>query len=140
MLKIKKEGDEISPKKTGLTPEYIQGKLFYFHDVAHKFHLDTKSFAIHEALDGLYKGLVDFKDEISEKLMGYANGQRIGRIAIDQIPAYSDKEAMNLVTEIKEFGYELYEWAGEKKYCDIENIAQSLSGLGAKTIFLLTLT
>lgn len=136
MLKIKKEGG----RETELTPEYIQGKLFYFHDVAHKFHLDTKSFAIHEALDGLYKGLVDFKDDISEKLMGYLKGKRIGKITIDGIPEYSDSATIALAEEIKDFGYELYEWAGEKKYCDVENIAQSLSGLGAKTIFLLTLT
>lgn len=132
MLKIKKDGE--------ITPEYIQSKLFYLHDVAHKYHLDTKKYSIHKALDCLYKGLVDFKDEISEKLMGYMDGKRIGEIEIGKIPSYTDSEAMSLAEEVKEFGYDLYEWAGKKKYCDIENIAQSLSGLGAKTIYLLTLT
>jgi len=132
MIKIK--------KGTEITPEYIQGKLFYFQNAAHKFHLDTKSFATHSALKTLYTGLDGFKDEISEKLMGYLGGKRIGKITIDEIPAYSDSAVSGLAEEIKEFGYEVYEWAGEKKYCDIENLAQGLSGLGASVSYLLTLT
>ena len=68
MLKIKKEGNN------EMTPEYIVGKLFSFHNVAHKFHLDTKSFACHKALNKLYTELVDFKDDIAELLIGYNNG------------------------------------------------------------------
>lgn len=141
MLKVHKETkNENEGKEKELTPEYIQGMLFYFHDAAHKFHLDTKSFAEHKALDGLYSGLVEFKDDISELLMGYMGGKRIGSISVGEIPEYSHSAAVKLANEIKDFGYELYEWAGEKKYCDVENTAQSLSGLGAKTIYLLTLT
>ena len=39
-----------------------------------------------------------------------------------------------------DFAYEVYEWAEEKHFCDIENKAQDLSGLGAKTIYRLTLS
>lgn len=132
MLKIKREGE--------LTPEYIQGKLFSFHNTAQKFHHDTKSYAEHKALDFLYTALNDYRDSIPEKLMGYMGGKRIGKIELDEIPAYSHDESVKLAEDVKDFGYELYEWAGKKKYCDIENIAQSLSGDGAKTIYLLTLT
>lgn len=127
-------------KINSLTPEYIQSKLFYFHDTAHKFHLDTRSFAEHKALDSLYKGLVDFKDDISELLMGYMDGKRIGKIKIGDIPEYSKSESMKLVDELKDFSIELEKWAESKEYCDIENTAQSLSGLAAKTIYLLTLS
>lgn len=123
-----------------MTAETIQSKLFYFHDALHKYHLDTRSFAEHKSLDKAYKFLVDFKDEISELLMGYMGGKRIGRIKIDEIPGYSHEAVVKLSNEIKDFGYELYEWAGNKKYCDIENKAQDLSGLGAKLVYLLTLT
>lgn len=132
MLKIKREGE--------LTPEQIQGKLFSLANIAHKFHHDTKSFAEHEALGKLYESIDGFKDEIPEKLMGYMGGKRIGKIELDEIPTYSHDEAVKLAEEVKDFGYELYEWAGKKKYCDIENIAQSLSGSGALTLYLLTLT
>lgn len=66
-------------------------------------------------------------------------GKRIGKLKMDEVPDYSHSEAVRLAEEVKEFGYELYEWAGEKKYCDVENKAQELSGAGAKAIYLLTL-
>jgi hypothetical protein len=132
MLKIKKESE--------LTPEYIEGKLYSFHNSAQKFHHDTNSFAKHEALGKFYEALIKYRDEIPEKLMGYMGGKRIGKIELDGIPEYSDDEAMKLVDEVKDFAYELYEWAGKKKYCDVENIAQELSGDAALTAYLLTLS
>jgi len=139
LLKVHKEDKkENESKEKELTPEYIQGILFYFHNAAHKYHLDTKSYEIHKTLDGLYNYLVGFKDDISELLMGYT-GKRIGEININKIPAYSESEVTKTVNEIKDFAYELYEWAGDKKYCDIENKAQDLSGVAAKTLYLLTL-
>lgn len=68
MLKIKKEGE--------MTPEYIQGKLFSLASAAHKYHLDTKSYPEHKALDKLYSPLDEFKDSLSELLMGYMGGQK----------------------------------------------------------------
>lgn len=138
LLKINNE-DKKETKVMKMTPEYIQGKLFSFHNAAHKYHLDTKSFAQHSAMSSLYGSLSSFKDEISEKLMGYMNGNRIGEITIDKIPPYSVEASEKLANEILVFAKELLEWAEEKDYCDIENIAQGLSGEAAKTIYLLTL-
>lgn len=132
LLKIKKEGE--------LTPEYIEGKLFSFYDIAQKYHHDTKSYAQHMALGFLYDALGKYRDEIPEKLMGYMGGKRIGRIELDSIPAFTESSPLDLAEDIKDFAYDLYEWAGKKKYCDIENIAQGLSGDAAKAIYLLTLT
>lgn len=39
LVKVKPEKEET---KVSLTPSEIQSKLFYFHDTAHKFHLNTK--------------------------------------------------------------------------------------------------
>lgn len=126
-------------KSESFTPEYIQNALFYFNDVAHKFHLDTKSFAEHKTLNELYKNLIEFKDNICELIMGYQSGKRIGKLNIEEIPEYSHAESIKLATLIKDFAYELEKWAEDKKYCDISNVAQSLSGLGAKTLYFLTL-
>lgn len=126
-------------KKSDLSPENIQNKLFWLRDSAHKYHLDTRSFAEHKALEGLYTGLGDFVDDIIEKLTGYLGGKRIGKLKVDEVQEYSHVGSVKLAEEVRDFGYELYEWATEKKYCDIENIAQGLSGLGAKTVYLLTL-
>lgn len=122
-----------------MNPEYIQGKLFSFYNAAHIFHLNTKSFAEHSAMKGFYQSLDGFKDEISEKLMGYMGGNRIGEITLDKIPAYSNKASEELVNEVMVFAKQLMEWAEKKEYCDIENIAQGLSGEAAKVNYLLTL-
>lgn len=137
---FKVKSDEKGGGKSSLTPEVIQSKLFYMSDAAHKLHLDTKSFAQHKALGKLYEGLIDFRDDISEKLMGYMDGKRIGAIKVGALPEFSEKAAMDLAKEVREFGLELEEFAEENEFSDIENIAQSLSGLGAQTVYLLTLT
>lgn len=126
--------------KVNMTPEEIRNKLFYFHDAAHIYHHETMGGWEHEALGKLYTELVDFKDDIPEKIMGYMDGKRIGGYKALQVPEYTGKESSNkLVKEIISFAKSLEEWAEEKEYCDISNIAQSLSGLGAKTVYRLTL-
>ena len=123
-----------------LTPEYIKAKLFSLHNAAHSLHLDTRSFAEHEALNKLYKGLVDFKDDICELLMGYQNGKRIGKGKLDELPTYSQEAINQLVKDGMSFSKELYEWSEQKDYCDLANTAQSLSGLFAQTAYRLTLS
>jgi len=138
LLKVRKEDE--GKGKSKLNPEEIQSKLFYLSDASHKLHLDTKSYAQHKALGKLYEGLIGFRDEISEKMMGYMDGKRIGSIKVGALPEFSEKAAMDLAKEVRDFGMELKEYAEEKDFCDVENVAQSLSGLGASTVYLLTLT
>jgi len=139
LLKVTKKDMESNEKESKLTPELIQGKLFYFHDVSHKFHLSTRSFAQHKSTDFLYNELVSFKDEISEKLQGYL-GKIIGDIKIDQVPSYSESELKKLGKDVMDFAKDLEEYAEEKGFCDIENIAQGLSGVGAKFNYFLMLS
>lgn len=123
-----------------LTPEIIRSKLFYFSDAAHILHLDTRSYAEHKALQFAYEGLIGFRDDISELVMGYQNGKRIGKTKIDEMPTYSGEAVTALVKDGLAFSAELEEWAEGKGYCDVENTAQALSGLFAKTQYLLTLS
>jgi DNA-binding ferritin-like protein len=139
LLKVSKKDEEMGEKKSTLTPEQIQAKLFYFHDCSHKFHLNTTSFAEHKALDFLYNELVGYKDEISEKLQGYM-GKMIGSLKLESMPDYSTTASKKLAKEIMDFAKDLEEYAEDKEYCDIENIAQGLSGVGAKTNYLLMLS
>jgi len=48
--------------------------------------------------------------------------------------------ATGVVQEIKSFAHELMTWAEQNQYCDVENMAQDLSGKAAKTLYLLTLS
>lgn len=123
-----------------LTAESIKGKLFSLQNSAHSLHLDTRSYAEHKALQKLYEGIDDFKDGILEMLMGYQNGKRIGKAKLDEFPTYSQEEVTALVKDGMDFADELYKWAEDKKYCDISNKAQDLSGLFAQTKYMLTLS
>lgn len=116
--------------------ESIAGTLTYFHEELHLLHWQTTSYAQHQALGGLYDYVHGFKDGVIEKLMGYM-GKRPKAFKIESL-----KEAtpMMVVNELSKFAYDLYLWAGENKYCDVENLAQELSGEAAKTKYLLTLS
>jgi hypothetical protein len=123
-----------------MTPEAIKGKLFSFQNSAHSLHLDTRSYAEHKALKKLYEGIDGLKDSILEALMGYQNGKRIGKSKLDEFPTYSQEAVNDLVKEGMKFSQELYMWSDDKKYCDISNKAQDLSGIFATTQYLLTLS
>ena len=120
-----------------LTPELIAGKLSFFYEQLHLLHWQTQSFAEHTALGSLYDDIQDFKDDVIEKLMGYT-GRRIKAFKID--PIVDATTSTNIVTAVKSFAYDLEMWAEENKYCDVENMAQDLSGKAAKTLYLLTLS
>lgn len=138
MLKVHKEAET---KEEKITPEYIRDNLFYFHDAAHKFHQNTTSGWEHDAMGKLYEGLAEFRDDIPEKIMGYMGGKRIEGLEKLKLPEYtSKKDSVNLCNELITFSYEVYEWAGENKFCDVENKAQELSGVAAKTVYRLTLS
>jgi len=121
---------------TAMTLESIAGKLTYFHEQLHLLHWQTASYAEHKALGDLYEYLQDFKDDVVEKLMGYM-GKKPRAF---KVPPISEADPKQIVSELGIWSYSLYEWAGEQKYCDVENMAQELSGKAAKTKYLLSLT
>lgn len=120
-----------------MTLETIAGKLTYFHEQLHLLHWQTSSYAEHQALGDLYGYVHDFKDGVIEKLMGYM-GTRPKAHKMEPLSDATTGE--RVVQELEAFAYSLYEWAGENNYCDVENLAQELSGQAAKTKYLLTLS
>jgi len=138
--KIRMSGENMKAK-TFLTPEEIRDRLFYFRDTAHDFHHQTKGGWEHDALGKLYEALDEFADDITEEMMGYMDGKRIGGLMRIPSPKYGGHESsVKMVKDLLEFAHELYEWGGDNKFCSIENRAQDLSGLAAKTIYRLTLS
>lgn len=120
-----------------MTIESVASKLTYFHEQLHLLHWNTTSYAEHQALGGLYDYVHDFKDGVVEKLMGYM-GKRVGQLKME--PVSPTASATAVVTDLINFSHQLMEWAEANKYCDVENLAQSLSGEAAKTKYLLTLS
>jgi hypothetical protein len=116
--------------------EIVAGKLLYFQEQVKLIHWQTKSFAEHKALDQLYGFLLEFRDDVIEKLMGYT-GRRIEMFNV--LPLSATVNSTTVVTDLINFAYNLIEWAKNNHYCDVENLAQSLSGEAAKVKYLLTL-
>lgn len=116
--------------------ESVASKLTYFHEQLHLLHWQTSSYAEHQALGGLYDYVHDFKDDVVEKLMGYT-GKKPGVFKLEPLSAAT---SVSVVSELISYAHELMEWAEANKYCDVENLAQSLSGEAAKTKYLLTLS
>lgn len=126
-----------SAATTELTLESVAAKLTYFHEQLHLLHWQTTSYAQHQALEGLYDYVHDFKDGVIEKLMGYM-GKRPKAYKLE--PLSDTANANVVVSEIISFSHQLMTWAEANRYCDVENLAQELSGEAAKTKYLLTLS
>jgi len=123
-------------KSGELNIDTIAGKLTYFHEQLHLLHWQTKSYAEHQALGGLYDYVHDFKDGVIEKIMGYT-GKRPGVYKIEPL---STADSNSVVTALMDFASNLKRYAESNSYHDIANLADALSGEAAKTKFLLTLS
>lgn len=132
--------DEMMESKgSGLTLETIAGKLSYFHEELHLLHFQTTSFAEHSALGTIYDKVADLQDEIVEKIMGYT-GKRVRAYKIDALKDYSAGMPNTVVRELVTFAKQLEEFGEANNMPDIENVAQSLSGEAAQTLYRLTLS
>jgi hypothetical protein len=124
-------------RSSEMSLESVAAKLTYFHEQLHLLHWQTSSYAEHQALGGLYDYVHDFKDGVVEKLMGYI-GRRPRAYKIE--PLTDGVDCRMLVGDIISFAHQLMTWAESNRYCDVENLAQELSGEAAKTKYLLTLS
>tara|TARA_R110000868_G_scaffold408_2_gene3317 strand:+ start:1096 stop:1500 length:405 start_codon:yes stop_codon:yes gene_type:complete len=123
-------------KSGELNLETIAGKLTYFHEQLHLLHWQTKSYAEHQALGGLYDYVHDFKDGVIEKIMGYTGK----RPSVYKIEALSTIDANSVVTALMDFSSNLKAYGETNKFHDIANLADALSGEAAKVRYLLTLS
>jgi hypothetical protein len=123
-------------KSGELNLETVAGKLTYFHEQLHLLHWQTKSYAEHQALGGLYDYVHDFKDGVVEKLMGYT-GKRPAPYKIEPLTNCTGEEC---VSNLLSFASSLKSYAETNNFHDIANLADALSGEAAKTKYLLTLS
>ena len=126
-------------KSGELNLETIAGKLSFFYEQLHLLHWQTTSFAEHKALGKLYDKVGDLQDEIVEKIMGYA-GKRVKAFKIDALKDYASGMSNKVVKDLVSFAKDLEEFGEENNMPDIENVAQSLSGEAAQTLYRLSLS
>lgn len=136
---LSQKSDEKETISTNNSLDELFNKLYQLPDKIQFCHHNTTSYAKHMALDRTYNSLVEMKDEIVEKLIGYT-GQRIKTLTLGTISSYTEELPKQLAQEIINFGNQLEEYGEENGYCDIENLAQSYAGIGAQLNYLLTLS
>jgi len=132
----------IFPEKmlnTKLSLDGIASKLTYYHLQAQLYHWQTFAGFEHSATGELYELLFSFKDELIEKIMGYEN-KRINSFNILTLKNHSTGSSKSLVNEIILFCRELEEFGKKSNMCDVENMAQDLSGSCARINYKLTFT
>ena len=109
------------------------------YEQTHLFHWQVENYAEHVALGNLYDKLVDYKDDVVEKIIGY-KGVRPKAFKLDILVDYTDEGCDKLVDDIIKFAEQLDGWAIKNFAPDISNISQSISGDAAKFKYLLTLS
>lgn len=119
------------------TPESVAMNLSYFQDQLHLAHWQTESYAEHMALGSLYEYVFEFKDGVVEKIMGYTG---VRPKAFTPKPLMDNCNCMQVVRDLRAYSDKLGMWADSKGYTDIKNMADELSGMAAKTSYLLTLS
>lgn len=118
---------------TTIKPETCLGLLFQSRDIVHLTHLQTTSYAEHKALNGLYDGLLDLIDELTETYFG-----TVGKRLNIKIPA---SEYMNGKTHcifMRDYLMKHRGIFGESN-THIQNIIDEIIALYSKTLYLLTL-
>jgi hypothetical protein len=108
--------------------------LFLSRDVAHKAHLNTKSYAEHKALGHFYDDVIELADKFAEAYMG-RTGERIGEMPDMKNPkgdiAKILKVHMELIEETRGFV--------AKEDTPLQNIIDEIVGLYLSTLYKLTL-
>lgn len=116
----------------------VAAKMNYFHIQLHYMHWQTTSYEQHIALGKLYETVADMKDEIVEKLIGYTSIRPVVK-EVTGIKNISDYSPDSAVKQLVIYANKLDKWASSKGYVDVSQLAQTLSGEAAKTLYLLSL-
>ena len=129
----------LKKSNSNLTPEKIISTLFQAHNQFHFYHLQTTSFAEHKALDEMYNGLVDYKDSISEYLLGIQAPKRFSNLETSIILPYSSSNVTKSIEDLFQFTKDLCEYADKLNLEQLCNLSSELQGLTIRIKYLLTL-
>ena len=114
-----------------MKPADFVGHLFLARDVTHSVHLNTRSYAKHQALGAFYDGIIDLADTFAEAYQG-----RHGLIG--PITLQSAKKTGNVTEFLQESLAEIE--ANRYKFCDedesaIQNIIDEIVALYLSTLY-----
>ena len=117
-----------------MKPEIFLGILFQSRDLMHIAHLETTSFAVHNALDQFYKEVLESVDELTETYFGIIGG-RVPLV----IPESRLVEPVVYLRELRKVIYENRNSLGLEN-TEIQNIIDEILGLIGQTLYRLSLS
>ena len=107
------------------------GMLFLARDVTHSAHLNTRSFAKHQALGGFYDDIIDLADKFAEMYQGKYG--LIGPVALmsadksSNVLEFLERQA----TEIENIRYKVV----DKDCTPLQNVIDEIVGLNLQIIY-----
>ncbi len=105
--------------------------LFNVRTMAHILHLNTRSHAQHEALDGFYKGIVDMADRFAESSIGRFKTITWPDSMGDGMVTAADLEPIRYMNQVK---------AGVEKATELFDDMEDLESIIAEILELTTST
>lgn len=114
-----------------MTCDKFIGMMFLARDVAHSAHLNTRSYAKHQALGGFYDGIIDLADKFAEMYQGKYG--LIGPIALmsadksNNVVEFLERQ----VTEIENARYKVV----DKDCTPLQNVIDEIVGHYYTTIY-----
>jgi len=111
--------------------EMFIGQLFLARDVTHSVHLNTRSYAKHQALGSFYDEIIDLADKFAEAYQGKYG--LIGPIALQ-----SAKKTNNVVEFLEDQAKEIENTrykVVDKECTPLQNIIDEILGLYYSTLY-----
>jgi len=122
-----------------INPQDIISKFSYYQTCSHFYHLTTTSYEEHKALEKLYDGVNDLKDEIIEMLFGYV--PRVTTLKVEPTMTYKGlTSSIQLAKDVRDFASQGEVYSDSNKWSDLSNKFQELKGLATHVVYLLSLS
>jgi hypothetical protein len=118
---------------TSVKPEIVIGQLFYSRDAMHIAHLQTTSYAEHQALKSYYDGILDLTDTLTETYFG-----TIGKRINFKIPASDYINPESHLKQMLDYMKKHRNVFGSDN-THLQNIIDEILALLGTTLYLLTL-
>lgn len=106
-------------------------KLFESRQVAHNVHLQTKSYAMHKALNGFYDDIVGFADSLIETYQGQYGLISDYKMDVPNIKPEGIVDYLEEAAEIFKLGHNSF----NEKDTHLHNILDEIVGLTYQTLY-----
>jgi DNA-binding ferritin-like protein len=112
--------------------------LFHARQQAHFWHLDTKSYAEHKALDSFYTELLDLIDSLMETYLGKGKRVDFGQIRMT-FNKYSHEKMIEYFKKLARYIARAKKSMSGPNDGDISNIMDEILALINRTLYMFTL-